>query len=157
SSARSKNASLAPRPRAVVSTASPGMPTTPLCSRARWKRSSRCRLKRTAISNFNTDDAAAPAPVSRPAVPVSIRLDASVLDHLTPFAELDLDEVVQFLGRTRKRFEAHVAEIGFHLAAVDDLAQLGVEQRDDVRRCAGRREDAGPGIHVEPCDSRLVE
>src|SRR5262244_3416337 len=62
----------------------------------------------------------------RLAVPVLIRLDASVLDHLTPLAELDLDEVVQFLGRTRKRFEAHVAEIGFHLAAVDDLGNLTV-------------------------------
>src|SRR5262245_42317342 len=93
----------------------------------------------------------------RPAVPVLLRLDAGVLDHLTPLAELYLDEVLQFLVRARKRFEAYVAEIGFHLAAVDDLAQLPVEQRDDVRRRAGRREDAGPGIHVEPCDSRLVQ
>src|SRR5258706_308975 len=85
------------------------------------------------------------------------RLDAGVLDHLAPFAELVLDQLRELLGRARECLETRIAESRFHLGAVDDLAQLGVEQRDDIRRRAGRREDAGPGIHVEASHSRLVE
>jgi len=39
----------------------PGDPDDIALLKARWKRSRRCRLKRTAISNFNTDDGAARA------------------------------------------------------------------------------------------------
>src|SRR5262249_26293146 len=84
-------------------------------------------------------------------------LDAGVLDHLAPFAELVLDQLRELPGRARKRLEPGIAESRLHLRAVDDLAQLGVELRDDVRRRACRRENAGPGIHVEPRHARLVE
>src|SRR5581483_4930897 len=39
------------------------------------------------------------------------RLDASVLDHLAPFAELDLHRLRQFLGRAGERLEARVGEL----------------------------------------------
>src|SRR5215510_3300095 len=84
-------------------------------------------------------------------------LDAGILDHLAPFAELVLDQHRELLGRARKGLEPGIAESRLHPGAVDDLAQLRVELRDDIRRRAGRRENAGPGIHIEPCYSRLVE
>src|SRR5205823_3282038 len=94
---------------------------------------------------------------SRLLVMASLRLDPGVLDHLAPFAELLLHKFGELLGRARKCLEARIAEGRFDLRAVDDLAQLGVEQRDDIRGRAGRRENAGPRIHVEPCHSSLVE
>src|SRR5262245_58924165 len=58
--------------------------------------------------------------------PTSLRLNAGVLDHLAPFVELDLDELVHLLRRTGKRLEPRAAQLRLHLLAVDDLAQLRI-------------------------------
>src|SRR5262245_24267123 len=52
----------------------------------------------------------------------SIRLDVCVLDHLSPHAELNLDECCQLLRRAGKSLEAHVLEPCLSVWAVDDFA-----------------------------------
>src|SRR5262249_44611550 len=86
-----------------------------------------------------------------------LRLDAGVLDHLAPFAELVLDQHRKLLGRARKSLEARIGENRLHLRAVDDLAQLRIEQGDDVRRHSAGPKEPGPGTHVEARHARLVE
>src|SRR5262245_48977642 len=98
------------------------------------------------------------APAALQAVPLgratgravaSIRLDASVLDHLFPLAELDLDEFLQLPGRTGERLEACRTQLQLDLVAIDDFAEFGAEQVDDRTGRAGGREHAGPGVHVK--------
>ena len=55
-----------------------------------------------------------------------LRLDAGVLNHRAPLAELSLYEALQLLGRTGKCFEAHVAQLRLEFRAFNDLAQLAV-------------------------------
>src|SRR5215831_2728319 len=52
----------------------------------------------------------------------SIRLDVCVLDHLSPHAELNLDECCQLLRRAGKSLEAHVLEPCLNVWAVDEIA-----------------------------------
>src|SRR5262249_5079125 len=49
----------------------------------------------------------------------SLRLDPGVLDHLGPFAELDLDEVAELLRRGREGLEADRGQPPLHLGVVD--------------------------------------
>jgi len=78
------------------------------------------------------------------------------LSSLLPFAELQLDEVAKLVGRRGKALEADVLEFRLHIRAVDDRAQRLVELGDDVRRRAGRRDQAGPGIEVKTFDAGFV-
>src|SRR5690348_700093 len=85
------------------------------------------------------------------------RLDAGLLDHLLPLAELDLDEVAELAGRAGKGLEAHRLEPALDGRVIDDPPQLLVEPVDDLRRRARGRDDPGPGIEVEAGHAFLVE
>src|SRR5262245_63734094 len=89
------------------------------------------------------------APQKADSVPASIRIDAGVLDHLSPHAELDLDESPQLLGRAGKSLEADGFELGLDVRAVDDVAQRAGEFRHDRRRRSGRGDEAGPRSELE--------
>ena len=56
------------------------------------------------------------------ASPASIRLDVGVLGHLSPHAELNLDESCQLLGRAGKSLKPHVLEARLNVRAIDDFA-----------------------------------
>ena len=72
----------------------------------------------------------------------SIQLNVGVPDHLSPEGELRLDEVTQLFGRRGKSLEAYILELRLSLRAVDDLAQRAVELGHDLRRRAGRGDEA---------------
>src|SRR5262249_60132022 len=97
------------------------------------------------------------APTREPNPPrTSIQLDVGVFDHLSPEGELRLNEVAQLFGRRGKSLEAYILELRLSLRAVDDLAQRAVELGDDLRRRAGGRDEARPGIEIEAFDAGLV-
>src|SRR5262249_16861363 len=86
-----------------------------------------------------------------------LRLDAGILDHLRPFGELHLDEFVELVRRAGEGFEADSRDTRFHLRILDELSRFAVEQRHDLRRRAGRREQARPGLHLETGHAGFVQ
>src|ERR1700733_2608341 len=87
---------------------------------------------------------------------MSLRLDVGVLDHLLPFAELDLDVIAAFARRRGKALKADILEFRLNVRAVDDGTQRGVELGSDGRRRSGRRDKPRPGVEVEALDAGLI-
>src|SRR5271169_2388561 len=87
----------------------------------------------------------------------SLRLNAGVLNHLRPLAELQLDKVAELGRRRRKAVEADIAEFLLGRRVVDDLADRAVELGDDSGRRAGGRYESGPGVELKAFQPRLVE
>src|SRR5687768_18650 len=71
-------------------------------------------------------------------------LDALRLDQLRPALGIALDESPELLGRTGRRVHALRLESRAHLGRRQDVLELAIQARHQLRRGAGRREDAVP-------------
>src|SRR6185503_13022211 len=80
--------------------------------------------------------------------PLSLRLDAEILEQFLPLGEVRAQEGGEFRRLARDDLGSLGGELLAHLRRREDLGELAAEERQDFRRRRRRREDAVPSIRL---------
>src|SRR5215475_2803264 len=85
----------------------------------------------------------------------SLRLDARLLDHVSPLGGLGLYERVVLFGRAARDLRALLGKALLDFQKFETLGERGIQLLDDGFRCAGRCRDPIPERYVHPAEAEL--